>query len=88
MGTNEMQDWLFTIFWVVTIFFVVAIGYMLTIGWKPRPKGWRKTVFLVLLFGYVVFIMGTMIIVLWLSSRQNSEGDKKLEPKSINQIEE
>ena len=88
METNEMQDWLFTIFWVVTIFFVVAMGYMLTIGWKPRPKGWRKNVFLVILFGYVVFIMGTMIIVLWLSSRQNSEGDKKLEPKSINQIEE
>ena len=88
METNEMQDWLFTIFWVVTIFFVVAIGYMLTIGWKPRPKGWRKNVFFVILFGYVVFIMCTMIIVLWLSSRQNSEGDKKLEPKSINQIEE
>ena len=79
-----MQDWLFT------IFFTVTSGYMLTIGWKrwARGKGWRKTVFLELLFGYVVLSMGTMIMERWLASRQNAEGDKEPEPKSINQIEE
>ena len=86
MKINEMGDLLATIFLVVTIFWAVAMVYMLTM-WERR-KGWRKNVFFVILFGYIVFMMCNMIIVLWLSSRQNSEGDKKPEPKSINQIEE
>ena len=87
MEINEMGDWLLTICWVVTIFWAVAMGYMLTIGYKPWNRR-KKNVALVLVFGYVVFMGVTMIIVFWLSSRQNSEGDKKLEPKSINQIKE
>ena len=87
MEINEMGDWLLTIYRVVTIFFAVAMGYLLTIGYKPWNRR-KKNVALAIVFGYVVFTCVTMIIVIWLSSRQNSEGDKKLEPKSINQIEE
>ena len=87
MEINEMGDWLLTIYRVVTIFFAVAMGYLLTIGYKPWNRR-KKNAVLVLMFGYIVFLMCTMIIVFWLSSRQNSEGDKKSEPKSINQIQE
>ena len=87
MEINEMGDLLVTICWVVTIFVAVVSGYMLTIGYKPWNRR-KKNAVLVLMFGYIVFMMCTMIIVLWLSSRQNSEGEKKPEPKSINQIQE
>ena len=87
MEINEMGDLLVTICWVVTIFVAVVSGYMLTIGYKPWSRR-KKNVALAIVFGWIVISCVTMIIVLWLSSRQNSEGDKKLEPKSINQIEE
>ena len=88
MEINEMADRLLTISWVVTIFVAVVSGYMLTIGYKPWNRRKTENAVLVLMFGYIVFMMCTMIIVFWLSSRQNSEGEKKLEPKSINQIKE
>ena len=88
MEINEIGDRVVTIYRAVTIFFAVAMGYLLTIGYKPWNRRKTENAVLVLMFGYIAFLMCTMIIVFWLSSRQNSEGDKKLEPKSINQIEE
>ena len=80
MEINEMGDWLLTICWVVTIFWAVAMGYMLTIGYKPWNRR-KKNVALAIVFGWIVISCVTMIIVFWLSSRQNSEGHKKTEPK-------
>ena len=64
-----MGDLLVTICWVVTIFVAVASGYMLTIGYKPWNRR-KKNVALAIVFGYIAFTCVTMIIVLWLSSKE------------------
>ena len=69
MEINEMGDLLATIFLVVTIFWAVALGYMLTIGYKPWNRR-KKNVALAIVFGYIAFTCVTMIIVLWLSSKE------------------
>ena len=69
MEINEIGDRVVTIYRAVTIFFAVAMGYLLTIGYKPWSRR-KKNVALAIVFGYIAFTCVTMIIVLWLSSKE------------------